>query len=141
MISKHDYGCEIMSFIVLFILSSLNHFWYIMILICIGAAVWGTGALLARMFLHVKAASFLGPRAEWLARMPAGRLECRMAFLPRIRHLLRLISKSQARIHAEKANDPFLRDTIPRNTFVGRYLRKSGISTRQNTLECGWPEK
>ena len=79
MISKHDYGCEIMSFIVLFILSALSHFWYIMILICIGAAVWGTGALLARMFLHVKAASFLGPEsrvdrenASWAIGMPNG---------------------------------------------------------------------
>jgi hypothetical protein len=77
MISKHDYGCGILSFIVLFILSALSHFWFIMILICIGAAVWGTGAVLARMFLYVKAASFPGPgsrvdreNASWAIGMP-----------------------------------------------------------------------
>jgi len=82
MISKHDYGCEIVSFIVLFILSALSHFWFIMILICIGAAVWGTGVFLARMFLYVKAASFLGPgsrmdreNASWAIGMPNGVLD------------------------------------------------------------------
>jgi hypothetical protein len=58
MTSKHDYGCEIISFIALFILSALSHFWYIMILVGMGGAVWLTCVLLARLFLYGRAAFF-----------------------------------------------------------------------------------
>jgi len=52
MSSKRGYDCEILSFVVLFVLSALSHFWYIMIFICAGIAVWGTGAILTRISVN-----------------------------------------------------------------------------------------
>jgi hypothetical protein len=48
---KRDYSCEIISFIVLFILSELSHFWYIAIAICIGIIFWGAVVLLGKLIL------------------------------------------------------------------------------------------
>ena len=48
---KRDYSCEILSLIVLVILSDLSHFWLIMIAICIGIVFWGGGVLLAHLVL------------------------------------------------------------------------------------------
>ena len=39
--SKRGHHCEILSFVVLFVLSALSRFWYIMIVICAGIAFLG----------------------------------------------------------------------------------------------------
>ena len=49
---KSDYSCEILSFIVLIILSALSHFWYVLIAICVGAAFIGMGFLFTRIILR-----------------------------------------------------------------------------------------
>jgi hypothetical protein len=46
---KRDYSCEIISFIVLAVLSELSHFWYILIAICTAIAFWGAILLLGRL--------------------------------------------------------------------------------------------
>jgi hypothetical protein len=51
MSSKRGYDCEIISFVVLFVLSALSHFWYIMIAICAGIAIWIVAAVLTRILL------------------------------------------------------------------------------------------
>ena len=51
--STRDYSCELLSFIVLFVLSALSHFWFIMIAICIGIGLWGAGIVLSRIFLKI----------------------------------------------------------------------------------------
>jgi hypothetical protein len=50
--SKHDYSCEILSFIVLVLLSALSHFWYIVIAICAGIVFWGALALFGQLMLR-----------------------------------------------------------------------------------------
>ena len=45
---KVDFSCEIISLIVLSILSALSHFWYILIAICMGITFWGAITLLIR---------------------------------------------------------------------------------------------
>ena len=53
---KHDYSCEAMSLVVLIILSALSHFWYVVIAIGIGIAVWGAVALLGQALLSASEA-------------------------------------------------------------------------------------
>jgi len=48
---KRDYSCEIISFIVLVLLSELSHFWYIVIAICIAILFWGAIFLLGKLAL------------------------------------------------------------------------------------------
>jgi hypothetical protein len=48
---KGDYSCEILSIIVLFILSALSHFWYILFAICAGIVLWGVLALLGQLLM------------------------------------------------------------------------------------------
>jgi hypothetical protein len=50
--NAHDYGCEIISFVVLLVLSALSHFWYIMIVVCAGTAFWATSAVLRRAIVN-----------------------------------------------------------------------------------------
>ncbi len=50
--NARDYGCEIISFVVLLVLSALSHFWYIMIVICAGTVLWATSAVLRRAILN-----------------------------------------------------------------------------------------
>jgi hypothetical protein len=46
MISERgDYSSEIMALIVLILLSVLSHFWYVLIAVCVGAALIGIGFL------------------------------------------------------------------------------------------------
>ena len=61
--NKSDYSCEILSFIVLSILSALSHFWYILFIFCAGIIVWGAVVLL-RQVLQSAAVSLPlhGPR-------------------------------------------------------------------------------
>jgi hypothetical protein len=40
---RNDYSSEILSLIVLIVLSVLSHFWYVLIVICVGAALLGIG--------------------------------------------------------------------------------------------------
>jgi hypothetical protein len=54
MTAKRDYSCEIMALVVLTALSALSHFWYIMIAICVVAALIGAGFLLSRIFILAK---------------------------------------------------------------------------------------
>jgi hypothetical protein len=42
---RNDYSSEILSLIVLIVLSVLSHFWYVLIAICVGAALLGIGFL------------------------------------------------------------------------------------------------
>lgn len=39
--SRRDYSSEIMALVVLILLSVLSHFWYVLIAICVGAALIG----------------------------------------------------------------------------------------------------
>jgi hypothetical protein len=48
---KRDYSCEILSFIVLVILSALSHFWYIVIAMGIGIIFWFAIALLGQLLV------------------------------------------------------------------------------------------
>ena len=50
--AKHDYSSEIIALIVLIVLSTLDHFWYVLIAICVGAALIGMGYLFARIILR-----------------------------------------------------------------------------------------
>ncbi|MFI5072220.1 MAG: hypothetical protein ACHP8A_15140 [Terriglobales bacterium] len=50
---KSDYSCEILSFIVLVILSALSHFWYILFFFCAGIIVWGAVVLLGQILRSV----------------------------------------------------------------------------------------
>ena len=49
---RNDYSSEIMSLIVLVVLSVLSHFWYVLIAICLGAALIGMGYLFTRIILR-----------------------------------------------------------------------------------------
>jgi hypothetical protein len=59
---KRDYICEIISFIVLVILSELSHFWYIVIAICIAMIFW------AAIVLPGQLALFAASTFPWLPR-------------------------------------------------------------------------
>ena len=50
---KNDYSCEILSFIVLTILSALSHFWYILFIFCAGIVFWGAVVLLRQILRSV----------------------------------------------------------------------------------------
>ncbi len=58
---KHDRSSELLAFIVLFILSALSHFWFIMIAISVGIAIGIVGALLSRAFLYLMTKQFPKP--------------------------------------------------------------------------------
>jgi hypothetical protein len=45
---QSDYSCKILSFIVLFILSALSHFWYILFVFCAGIVLWGAVVLVGK---------------------------------------------------------------------------------------------
>ena len=53
---KRDYSCEAMSLVVLVILSALSHFWYVVIALGIGIAVWGAVTLLGQVLLSASEA-------------------------------------------------------------------------------------
>ena len=46
-----DYSCEVLSLIVLFILSAFSHFWYILIAVGIGISLWVGLVLVGRLLL------------------------------------------------------------------------------------------
>jgi hypothetical protein len=50
--SKRDYSSEILSFIVLVLLSALSHFWYIVIAISVGIVFLGALALFGQLMLR-----------------------------------------------------------------------------------------
>ena len=50
--ARHDYSAEIMALVVLVVLSVLSHFWYVLIAICVGAALIGMVYLFARIILR-----------------------------------------------------------------------------------------
>jgi hypothetical protein len=50
--ARHDYSSEIMALVVLVVLSVLSRFWYVLIAICVGAALIGMGYLFARIILR-----------------------------------------------------------------------------------------
>jgi hypothetical protein len=50
--ARHDYSSEIMALVVLVVLSVLSHFWYVLIGICVGATLGGSGYLFARIILR-----------------------------------------------------------------------------------------
>jgi hypothetical protein len=50
-----------MSLVVLSVLSALSHFWYLLAIVCLGAAVWGTAKLSARFFHHLRSMLWLEP--------------------------------------------------------------------------------
>ena len=51
--ARHDCSSEIMTLIVLIVLSALSHFWYVLIAICVGAALIGICFFFARIILRV----------------------------------------------------------------------------------------
>jgi hypothetical protein len=54
MVARRNYSREIMALIVLIALSALSHFWYIMIVICMGGSFAGACFLLLRSYLGAK---------------------------------------------------------------------------------------
>ena len=72
---KHDRSSELLAFIVLFILSALSHFWFIMIAISVGVAIGIVGALLSRAFLYLMTKQF--PKPVRHADLPKDRLTAR----------------------------------------------------------------
>jgi len=50
--ARHDYSSEIVALIVLIVLSALSHFWYVLIAICLGAALIGICFFFARIILR-----------------------------------------------------------------------------------------
>jgi hypothetical protein len=46
---KRDYSCEIISFMVIIVLSELSHFWYIVIAFCFAALCWGAIVMLGKL--------------------------------------------------------------------------------------------
>ncbi len=63
--SNHaDYGCEILSFLVLVILSALSHFWYIVIAICAAFVFCGAIVLLGQVVRIAAGPSPWRPRAR-----------------------------------------------------------------------------
>jgi hypothetical protein len=48
---NRDYSCEIISFIVIVVLSELSHFWYILIGFCLVALCWGVIVMLGKLAL------------------------------------------------------------------------------------------
>ena len=48
-VKKRDYSCEIISFIVIVVLSELSHFWYILIVFCFVALCWGAIVILGKL--------------------------------------------------------------------------------------------
>jgi hypothetical protein len=54
MTGNKDYSCEIMSLIVLTVLSALSHFWYIMIAICAVMALAAAGFLICISLIRLR---------------------------------------------------------------------------------------
>jgi len=50
--ARNDYSSEIIALIVLIVFSALSHFWYVLIAICVGAALIGMGFLFTRIILR-----------------------------------------------------------------------------------------
>ena len=56
-----DYSCEVLSLIVLFLLSALSHFWYVLMAVGVGILLW-FGVILLERFLVFATRAF--PRHE-----------------------------------------------------------------------------
>jgi hypothetical protein len=63
--SKTDRSCELLAFIVLFILSALSRFWFIMIAISVGLTIGIAGAMLSRTFLYLMTQQFPKPARRY----------------------------------------------------------------------------
>jgi hypothetical protein len=50
--ARRDYSSEIMALIVLIVLSALSHFWYVLIAMCVGAALIGICFFFAKIILR-----------------------------------------------------------------------------------------
>jgi hypothetical protein len=50
--ARHDYSSEILALVVLIVLSALSRFWYVLIAICVGAALMGICFFLTRIILR-----------------------------------------------------------------------------------------
>jgi energy-coupling factor transporter transmembrane protein EcfT len=61
---KNDYSCEIVSFVVLVILSALSHFWFILIGAGVAIVFWAALALLGRLVRSAASALPWRPRAK-----------------------------------------------------------------------------
>ncbi len=72
---KSDYSCEILSFIVLVILSALSHFWYILFFFCAGIIFWGAVVLLGQV-LQSAAMTFPSHTRRLLVRMQSRTRDC-----------------------------------------------------------------
>jgi hypothetical protein len=55
---KRDYSCELISFVVIIILSALSHVWFIAVALCAAVALWGTIVLMAK-WAHAAAEAYL----------------------------------------------------------------------------------
>jgi hypothetical protein len=60
---KRDYSCEIISFVVIVVLSELSHFWYIAIAFCFAALCWGVIVMLGRLVI------FAASKVSWRLRV------------------------------------------------------------------------
>jgi hypothetical protein len=74
--SKCDRSCELLALFVLFILSALSHFWFIMILISVGVTIGIVGALLSRVFIYLMTKQF--PKPVRRGEFQSGKLPARM---------------------------------------------------------------
>ncbi|MGA7794227.1 MAG: hypothetical protein WCA19_14420 [Candidatus Acidiferrales bacterium] len=72
---KSDYSCEILSFIVLVILSALSHFWYILFIFCAGIIFWGAVVLMGQI-LQSAAMTFPSNGRRLLERMQSRTRDC-----------------------------------------------------------------
>lgn len=64
--SNGDYSCEVLSLIVLFLLSALSHFWYIFIAIGVGIFLWIGTILLGRVLVSAAQAFPWHGKYLWL---------------------------------------------------------------------------
>jgi hypothetical protein len=53
---KNDYSCEIVSFIVLVILSALSHFWFIVVGTAVAIVFWAAIVLVSQLVSYVASA-------------------------------------------------------------------------------------
>lgn len=64
-LNNGDYSCEVLSLIVLFLLSALSHFWYILIAVGFGIFLWISLALLGKFLISAAQAFPRHERCLW----------------------------------------------------------------------------
>jgi len=68
--NQREYSCEIMSFVVILILSALSHVWFIAIALCAAMALWVTIALVGQ-WAHRAAEAYLRSTRSQMEMAPS----------------------------------------------------------------------